>query len=731
MAMEDLLRIAERTEDLPDQALAQIAASGSGIESVIAASEMKARSDIREDAQMMQNQAQPPVVDQLINMAMRQPTPPMGAPMPPQMGMQQPMPQPAPPQMAPDMAQLAQQMGVPAMNTGGLIRRFQAGRTVGESNLDQFMLAQQQLADVGFTPEEFERLTTDQRRQVMQQIEDQKAFKDVAALGIGAPIAAATDAAFAIPRAIDAGLSQAANTRLGKALGFSGPLDTPSRQPFDASQQRLLEYRETLRPTTLPRFEATLGTGEAPDVTSRRMGPAPFGVLPEDAIERPSIPVEEREPARAPTLEEMLGPEKFEEYQRQNQKTAEVQASKRDGRIGPSAATSQVATNQANNQSQAARALTGEEILQQTNIVPRPTLSPLILQQAGLSASGALVGSTPSSESKTISNLNNKLYQQLLDRERKHKEEVDSALREMKELEADLPTRENIKDRIKKQTSLGMAQAFFEAAGSGSPDFLTAISAGFGGAAGVMNKMTGEEQKELYQHALQRFAIEKGKADTAYKRQQDALNQIQAARQYEQTYANNKANTQLAVLEYQRKFSKDALDSLKGNEAALAERLKAKNDAIRAGVKDFQDQLNANRNLDAELYAPREEHNLRDAVDYAIMEVPQAQRLVNTGIRTVISDMRKIANGLSTEERQLSPAQQEAIIRTRLEDSYTKGDEGPLIGKLEILEMFSGELFSIYGSKGKDNFNAVIQQFQQKYPYIDTKVFTDNTAPIL
>ena len=139
MAMEDLLRIAERTEDLPDQALAQIAASGGGIESVIAASEMKARNDIRQDAQMMRQQAQPPVVDQLINMAMRQPMPPMGAamppqmqqpmgqPMPPQMGMQQPMPQPTPPQMAPDMAQLAQQMGVPAMNTGGLIRRFQTG----------------------------------------------------------------------------------------------------------------------------------------------------------------------------------------------------------------------------------------------------------------------------------------------------------------------------------------------------------------------------------------------------------------------------------------------------------------------------------------------------------------------------------------------------------------------------------------------------------------------------
>ena len=181
MAMEDLLRIAERTEDLPDQALAQIAASGSGIESVIAASEMKARNDLRQDAQMLQQQAQPPVVSQLINMAMRQPMPPMGAPMtpqmqqpmPPQMGMQQSMPQPAPPQMAPDMAQLAQQLGVPAMNTGGLIRRFQTGTqgTIGGGNFFDFyqqqlgydprtMLAGDVQAPAGFslTPEEIDEL---------------------------------------------------------------------------------------------------------------------------------------------------------------------------------------------------------------------------------------------------------------------------------------------------------------------------------------------------------------------------------------------------------------------------------------------------------------------------------------------------------------------------------------------------------------------------------------------
>ena len=70
MAMDDLLRIANRTEDLPDTTLAQLAQAG-GIEGVIAASELKSRNDIREDAQMLRMRQQPPVVDQLVNMAAR------------------------------------------------------------------------------------------------------------------------------------------------------------------------------------------------------------------------------------------------------------------------------------------------------------------------------------------------------------------------------------------------------------------------------------------------------------------------------------------------------------------------------------------------------------------------------------------------------------------------------------------------------------------------------------
>jgi len=54
MAMEQLLKIAERTEAMPDEMLAQVAAQGEGMGSLLAATEMKAREDIRQDAQQQQ-----------------------------------------------------------------------------------------------------------------------------------------------------------------------------------------------------------------------------------------------------------------------------------------------------------------------------------------------------------------------------------------------------------------------------------------------------------------------------------------------------------------------------------------------------------------------------------------------------------------------------------------------------------------------------------------------------
>ena len=169
MAMEDLLRIADRTEGLPDQALAQLTQAG-GIEGVIAASEMKARNDIRQEASAMQNMPQPPVINQLLATAMR-PTMPAGpmaqGPMQPQM--RQPMPNPM------MTLQSMRPAPIPIAKVGGLVRRFQTG-----GNLSNFF---SQLEDAGVTEDQYRSLSPVQQEQLVQSINDRTALQQ---FGMGA-----------------------------------------------------------------------------------------------------------------------------------------------------------------------------------------------------------------------------------------------------------------------------------------------------------------------------------------------------------------------------------------------------------------------------------------------------------------------------------------------------------------------------------------------------------------
>ena len=233
MAMEDLLRIADRTEGLPDQALAQLTQAG-GIEGVIAASEMKARNDIRQEASAMQNMPQPPVINQLLATAMR-PTMPAGpmaqGPMQPQM--RQPMPNPM------MTLQSMRPAPIPIAKVGGLVRRFQTG-----GNLSNFF---SQLEDAGVTEDQYRSLSPVQQEQLVQSINDRTALQQ---FGMGAlqSGAAAVDAAMLVPRVAGNVAQQAIFSRFGRALGLADPGDTASLTPFDASQRAVADMRAGLRP---------------------------------------------------------------------------------------------------------------------------------------------------------------------------------------------------------------------------------------------------------------------------------------------------------------------------------------------------------------------------------------------------------------------------------------------------------------------------------------------------
>ena len=722
MAMEDLLRIAERTEGLPDQALAQIAASGGGIESVIAASEMKARNDIRQDAQMMQQQAQPPVVDQLINMAMRQPMPPMGAPMPPQMqqpmgqpmppqmGMQQPMPQPAsqptPPQMAPDMAQLAQQMGVPAMNTGGLIRRFQTGTqgTIGGGNFFDFY--QQQLgydprsilAGNVQAPANFS-LTPEQIEQLQEQYESAMSGTDIYSDQVEA---AAQDY-----RSI---LTNPPSMGSLSGVSFVAPLQNPvtKQQSMDRAleEARLDAARNVLTSSGLPQgnIQSLMPVGSQTPVQAFVPGGQQRTVLPSGYS------------LFSPTA--ASGPPAG---------TAPPPA----GSAGGSAAVNQQPGGQKADSSapfgSTTIPFTGTQQTQMLFTGPTSVLGggSATTLDPSLAAIFNPSGTRSTATSKTTRTLSDEMLADLIKREGEYNQTINDATEKMKTLEGDLPTRENIKDRIKEQTRLGMAKAFFDAAGSGSPDFLSALAQGMGGAAGVMNKMTGEEQKELHQHALQMFQLEREKANTAFSRQEKTLSQIQAARQYEDARRVQDRQAQIDLLEFQRNYNDDVYKRNKDNadyqesyRAILADRTDKFNTAIQKH-RDTEFRFDGDvRELDMEL-----------AINsgYGVQKVPQAERLENEGVRKLIGDMSAEAQKLTDQERQLPLPQQEVLIRERLGKRY---NEDSLLGRRAALDVHGPLLKDIFGSIDTDRYDSEVAKYLKTYPHIDPSLLTENASPI-
>ena len=341
-----------------------------------------------------------------------------------------------------------------------------------------------------------------------------------------------------------------------------------------------------------------------------------------------------------------------------------------------------------------------------------------------------LVGNNPYSsvESKVSGNLNNQMLKDLIEREDKYNEAIDTATQKMIDLEADLPTRENIKDRIKEQTKLGMAKAFFDAAGSGSPDFLSALAQGMGGAAGIMNKMTGEEQKDLHQHALQMFQLEREKANTAFKRQDQTLAKIQNARTYQQTVSQNNRDLSLRLAEMQQKYGQDARNFAFEVAKFNVEQAADFKDDQAANAKTFEELSQNYRSLDYEMKADAGEHDLSLAVSgFANLKVERAQNLANKGVKAVVKDMADVAQQLTPEQQQLSPAEQERIIASQLIEQYRDGNN---VGKLDVLRVFGDQLRGLYGSAGTPLYEQVLKSFATKYPYIDTNYITDNATPI-
>ena len=675
MAMEDLLRIADRTEGLPDQALAQLTQAG-GIEGVIAASEMKARNDIRQEASARQNMPQPPVINQLLATAMR-PTMPAG-PMA-QVPMQQPMPDPM------MTLQSMQPAPMPMAKVGGLVRRFQSGTqgTIGlqNNNLANFFGA---LENVGVTEDQYRSLSPAEQEQLVQSINDRTALKQ---FGIGALESAAgvVDAGLVGATALGNLARLAKSSRFGRALGLSDPGDTALIKPFDETYRAVSSMREGLPPVlTRPSLNVPMsGTptgGQQPSVTS-------------------------------------------------GQTDNQVDAALEDSQSGQ---------DQSSNLGQSGQGPinvktlpTYSQLMQQFLTNPRAMDN---FQFAGLarlaSADSSIpVGGTQDSAGantfkQTATGVSNEMFSDLIAREKQYKTEVDNSLNKLKELENELPSKDNIKDRIKKQTDLGVASAFFNAAGNATPSFIETISRGLAGASNVMNKFSGQEQKELYQYAIDAYGREKDKANTAYQRQQDNLKRINDARKLEATYRTAADANAIAINKGMQDNLFKALRLGLDVSKAEAEDLRKIADDVNASINSFNNTALKFTETEQQLTVPIEQARIRLAAGgFEERYVPEARQLVNQSFEVIIPRLAKFYKVAKEANPGASPQELSRIARDLVKEDFNKNKE---VGYDAVLYKYGDKLATIANAPDAEAKKKARIEFKQSFPWLNDEYLTSN-----
>ena len=323
-------------------------------------------------------------------------------------------------------------------------------------------------------------------------------------------------------------------------------------------------------------------------------------------------------------------------------------------------------------------------------------------------------GSSGDSMSYLTKHLDDKYMKTLMDREAAAESRLNKRLESMETLEKDFPTRENIKKRLKEQTDFGVAAAFFKAAASDKPDFLAAISEGFAGATDVMSKMTAQEQKELYKHAMNTYTRESNKANTDYKRQQDLLKKIDTANTTRLSLARNKQASDQA---YQQAMNNDFWKRVQ-----FGLDVKGIADEQRMDFLDFQQTvkegwLNTSNdirksNIEAALKVSPREENLYAAIKNNAAEVglPGAIQAVNRTLDDIMLDLDKVYKSELEAGRGDTALQQAVAQVTQNYDDENK------IGSQLLLDNIGYDL-SLSGQFGNDP-KRLLEEYKKLRPYL-------------
>jgi len=255
--------------------------------------------------------------------------------------------------------------------------------------------------------------------------------------------------------------------------------------------------------------------------------------------------------------------------------------------------------------------------------------------------------------------------------------------------ETDFPSRDEIISKNKQQIKLGMAQAFFNAAGSGKPSFMEAMGESLGAASGVMQKGTAKEQKDLMQLAIADYNRAAKKYDIADKRRSTLSAQITTKLANRQTREDKLTDQRFKLQErIDKKDEKiadmitDKIDAKEATRRWEAEQSIDVNKNFQAFFEDLRSDQFANTTMNSqemEGYAAIQMGNV--AMKYG----SRPQTVALKGIERFTNEIPKIAKRLRSKDPSLSNQASIEAAKKEYRDFLIGGEE---LGSAAIFDHF-------------------------------------------
>ena len=726
MAIENLIKMAEQVSRLGDQDLAMLTKE-EGIQSVLAATEMKDRERVRSEVPVM-NMNQPTVIDNLINRtlgmnrqvdptAMPMPSPDMMGNMPMEAPNMPPMQQTMPNDIDPRM--LAQQP--PMARMGGLLRRFANG---GDLNTDYIKALGEDPNEISMA--RYNEITSPQFQA------NQLGFNYGTMGGIDFKGNVRGGAAFNLQKARqerDRFINNPLNQNLS-ATDYQKGLDQMNQNLLNAEQEQSenvldIEAEGELRSL----FDQGLLTNNPNYLTFKEQARTSDGeVDASKLLELIRVAETDKKIDKNSNFDEGT------QADASGQGVSDIVPTDGSQNNDGTNASAEDANDQNNikttdgavtidkdifgDPSRDNRRLTDEEM--KNRIVG--TLG----ENLGTTLSGYTNDVTRKSALTKSIEEKDKVDMELLGKYQKDMDSAEKALNDISE--TDFPSRKEIIDRNKQQVKLGIASAFFNAAATGKPSFMESMGQAFGDASAVMAKGTAKEQKDLMQLAIADYNRASKKFDIAQGRRDKLSSEIN-------TRLTNRATLEQSNRDFRFELEKEEtrklekITELMGNNIQEAE-------ARRQFTEDMSFKVDAQfvKNVEelrsdefAKVNMPKKEIEGVAAIqlgDTGVKYSARAQSVINDGIQKFQREIDANVKRLSGLVENASLSEEQILEKAKEAYSDTLRDNEEH-GSLDIYETYYPAIEAYIEKQITEPQNKEANKafMQDKYPWMSPSIY--------